>query len=106
MISVVLGAALLGGGCGFFDEDVEHMEGERISILIGDRELMPDAKAAEVQVRLPRPVSNENWPQAGGDASHVMGHLAAKGSLSPVWEESIGDGTDEELRLLSTPIIA
>ncbi len=106
MMSVVLSAGLLGAGCGWFDEKIDRIEGERISILIGDQELMPDAKAAEIQVRLPRPFTNENWPQAGGDASHVMGHLAAKGGLSPAWEESIGDGTNEEIRLLSTPIVA
>ncbi|MBL6934644.1 MAG: PQQ-binding-like beta-propeller repeat protein [Alphaproteobacteria bacterium] len=106
MVSIVLGIGLLGAGCGWFDEKIERIEGERISILIGDQELMPDAKAADIRVRLPRPVANENWPQAGGDATHVMGHLAARGGLFPAWEESIGDGTSEEVRLLSTPIVA
>jgi outer membrane protein assembly factor BamB len=103
---VALSAGLFSAGCGWFDENIEHIEGERISILIGDQELMPDAEAAKIKVNLPRPVNNENWAQAGGDASHVMGHLAAKGDLSPAWEESIGSGASEELRLLATPIVA
>lgn len=103
---MALSAGLFSAGCGWFDEKVEPIEGERISILIGDQELMPDAKAVKIEVNLPRPVNNENWAQSGGRASHVMGHLAAKGDLSLAWEESVGSGTNKELRLLATPIVA
>ncbi|MDP7183134.1 MAG: PQQ-binding-like beta-propeller repeat protein [Alphaproteobacteria bacterium] len=106
VLAAVFSVGIFVGGCDVFDEETERIEGKRISILIGDQELVPDAKTASLKVYLPRPHTNKNWPQAGGVASHVMGHLAAKGSLSPVWEESIGEGTNEEVRLLSTPIVA
>jgi outer membrane protein assembly factor BamB len=103
---VALSAGLFSAGCGWLDEKVERTEGERISILIGDQELMPDAEAAKIKVNLPRPVNNENWAQAGGHASHVMGHLSATGDLFPAWEESVGSGTSKKLYLLATPIVA
>ena len=106
MWPVVLFAAFLVSGCEWFQENEVRLEGERISILEEDEGIRVDPEAAGISVYLPRPKLNPQWGQAGGNAKHVMGHLGAPGALQTVWAESAGDGSDSELRLLSTPIVA
>ncbi len=82
------------------------LPGKRISVLALETALKPDPRISDLAVRLPRPMVNKDWPQAGGVASHAMHHLSAKGGLGRAWEVDIGDGSDDETQLLAQPVVA
>ena len=82
------------------------LPGRRISVLTLESTLTPDPRVADLAVRLPRPMANRDWPQAGGTANHAMHHLSAKGKLEPLWTSSIGAGSDDDGQLLAQPVVA
>ena len=83
-----------------------RLTGKRISVLALDSLLEPDPEISNQAVSLPRPHVNLNWPQIGGNAPHVMQHLAAKGPLEPMWSRDVGSGETKENLILSPPVIA
>jgi outer membrane protein assembly factor BamB len=90
----------------FEDTNKEKLKGERVSVLSMDSRLEPDPALAAVAVRLPRPVINEDWPQAGGYPSHAMQHLALDGALKQLWTASVGEGQSRYGAVLSQPVAA
>ena len=82
------------------------LPGERISILQLEKTLEPDAAIADIDVILPRPFRNKDWPQAAGFANHAMHHLEVGENLRRVWETNIGTGSDGENKLLSRPVVS
>lgn len=92
---------------GFFGEAEDPpLPGERISVLRLDRTLVVDPSISDLRVRLPEPYRNAAWPQAGGDPSHAMYHLAVDENPSTQWTVDIGDAANDERRLLSEPVVA
>ncbi len=59
-----------------------------------------------IRVVLPPPVVNPSWPQAGGNAAHVMGHLAARDVLAEAWTASIGAGGGYRRKITARPVAA
>jgi outer membrane protein assembly factor BamB len=104
---VTLCALLALPGCGnwFGTPEKAPLPGERIAVLSLGETLKPDSRVADLQVRLPRPHSNVDWPQSGGDPSHAMHHLAADGDLAVKWRVDIGEGSDSERQILAQPVI-
>ncbi len=104
----VLAAILLLSACskGFFGETKSSppLPGERISIMALERSLQPDAGISDLQIALPRPATNADWPQPGGDADHVMGHPALADVPAKVWTADIGAGAEPEAALLASPV--
>lgn len=101
--------ALLGvlSGCGWLgDKEAPPLPGERISVMLVDQDLEPDPQLSDLQVRLPPPYVNADWPQAGGSTTHAMHHLALSDQVSQVWSADIGSGSSGRRRLLSAPIVA
>jgi outer membrane protein assembly factor BamB len=109
-ISLVLSAAFLTSGCEvpdwFGTPEAPPLPGERISVLRLDQTLSPDPSIADVTVRLPKPWRNDAWPQSGGSANHALHHLEGSENPQPQWRISIGTGSNDELRLLASPVIA
>lgn len=104
-VAVFAGAGLT--SCGWFGgDDKVVLEGERIPILVHEKEVRPDAALGDLQVVLPRPAVNAEWPQRGGNPTHVMQHLAIPDALKRVWAVDVGDGTSDERLLLPSPIVA
>lgn len=105
---LLAGALVLGlAGCSWFgDKEDPPLPGDRISILSLEQTLEADAGLADLEVRLPAPYENANWPQAGGIPSHALYHLALPEELKEVWRVDIGDGSDDENRMFSSPVIA
>ena len=94
-------------GCSWFGDDgPPPLPGERISILSLEQTLEADAGLADLEVRLPPPYENANWPQAGGVPSHALYHLELGDELKEAWRVDIGDGSDDENRMFSSPVIA
>ncbi len=97
-------------GCDTFDKlfsgpGKDRLKGPRVSVLALDSALEPDPKLVSVKVRLPRPVLNADWPQAGGNPEHAMQHLALDGALRQAWSDSIGAGETRYGALLSQPVV-
>lgn len=90
----------------FGKKDEERLPGERISIMLANPDLDPDPLIADLQVVLPPPETNADWPQPGGNARHVMQHLKLSDAPKKVWDVDIGSGSSSERRLLASPIVA
>ncbi len=96
------------GACDSFlgVREAKPLPGKRISILVHESTLAPDAAASERQILLPAPTPNAEWPQAGGYANHAMHHIRVSGAMRESWNISIGSGTDDEDRLMAQPVLA
>lgn len=81
------------------------LPGQRISVLTLEKSLEPDPGLSDLDVRLPAPYINGEWPQAGGVPAHVMHHLAIGGSLRLRWSISVGDGASDDAQILTTPVV-
>jgi outer membrane protein assembly factor BamB len=80
------------------------LPGERLSVLRLDKQLEPDPEIASLEVRLPRPVVNSDWPEAGGYPNHVMQHVALGEDIRTTWRTNIGDGSSRYGRILAPPV--
>jgi outer membrane protein assembly factor BamB len=109
-LGAVAAMALGLAGCGdsniFFDPEAPPLPGERIPVLSLDNTIEPDKRIADLDVRLPRPYFNPDWPQSGGFPDRAMHHLAARPSLQPIWRANVGQGAGDDGRILATPIVA
>ncbi|MEQ1889830.1 MAG: hypothetical protein ABL951_11730, partial [Alphaproteobacteria bacterium] len=102
----VFGAVSL-TGCGFFKASGgPKLKGERISVLALDQKLEADPRIGEIEVMVPKPYVNEDWPQPGGYADHAMHHLALAESPQKAWSGDGGKGAGSTTRILAEPIIA
>lgn len=86
--------------------DDTPLPGERISVLAAQDQIVPSSRVADLEIRLPRPLINENWPQQGGFANHAMHHLALGAVPQEAWSSSLGTGSDDDEPILSGPVIA
>jgi len=93
------------GGNGKKNKDPE-LSGERISVMALEQQLVVDPTVADIQVRLPQPVDNPSWPQAGGYPTHAMYHLALGENLKTLWHRHVVDGTSGNRRLMAEPVVA
>ena len=80
------------------------LPGKRISVLSREKTLEPEVK--ELEIKLPPPEANEDWPQAGGYANHAMHHMEVGDRLERQWRTGIGEGAGKRARLLAQPIVA
>lgn len=97
------------GGCEILGIDKKNkppLEGDRLSISAGESHLKVDPELEKVYLTLPPQHLFEDWEQPGRISSHLVGHVALASSLKPLWTASLGDGTTDEARILSTPIVA
>ena len=84
----------------------EKLKGKRISVMTLGSNLTPDEEAAKEPILLPAPSPNEDWPVAGGYPNHAMHHMEVRDQLKEAWSVDIGAGAEDDLRFISTPIIA
>ena len=82
------------------------LPGERVSVMLLEREVNADPSLANLPIQLPPPQLNDAWPQNGGNPTHVMNHLAASDQLSLAWRASIGEGSPGKGQLLARPVVA
>ncbi len=109
--AATLGALAL-SGCGLTDYFGDYfgaappppLPGERIPVLLLRQDLEPDARLADVEVRLPAPQTNRDWPQAGGYPDHAMQHLASGDTLEKRWDVTVGTGSSSDTRMTAQPI--
>jgi outer membrane protein assembly factor BamB len=102
--ALLLGAGAL-AGCDLFESNKPKLAGKREPVVAERRGLAVDG-AAPLKVVLPAPVANANWPQAGGNPAHLMGHLAARTALAEAWTANIGVGGGYRRKIMAQPVIA
>ncbi len=90
----------------FGKEGPPPLQGERLSILQLQKELIanPDLEAQEFA--LPDIWDNKFWPQAGGYPNHAMNHVALGENVKRVWKSSIGAGGNDRAPLTALPVVA
>lgn len=88
------------------DKKAPSLPGERVSVLSHSTALTTDLVEKGKKILLPPPTPNPDWPQAGGRPNHAMHHVAVAENLSRAWSASIGTGTDDELRINASPVVA
>ncbi len=100
------GCSTLGIGGGDDDEDETPTLGNRVPILSRiATEIVADPALANVAVVVPPAQTNASWPQAGGNAAKVAGHVTLSTSPSRIWTASIS-GTTKTRRLAAAPVVA
>ncbi len=102
----VAGGLVLGGCDTWFGAVKEPLPGERQSVMLHQSEINPDPALGAHQILLPRPVTNPDWPQAGGYANHAMHHLWIEEAPGPAWRFRIGSAADADRPRLPPPIVA
>ena len=106
LVAVPLVLALTACSDWLGDVEAPPLPGQRISVLALDTAIEPDPRVADLAVRLPRPYINREWPQPGGYPDRAMHHLAGAEVPRIAWRRSIGAGSDDDGRILSTPVMA
>ena len=108
----VLTGALAGllTGCGegtwLGETSAPPLPGERKPVLLIEDELHADPRLAELNITLPPPVRNPDWPQSGGSATHAMEHLEAAENLALAWRVDVGAGGGGRSRIIAGPVVA
>jgi outer membrane protein assembly factor BamB len=109
-LALAVGVLVL-AGCETIDDLISGdpktpLPGKRISVLNLASQLQPDPTIKDVQVRLPRPVVNADWPEAGGYPAHAMQHLALGDDVQRQWKHSVGDGDSRAGQVMASPVVA
>jgi outer membrane protein assembly factor BamB len=91
-------------GCDWFETSKPKLPGRREPVMAERRGLAVD-EGAPLKVVLPPPVSNANWPQAGGNPAHLMGHLATRETLAEAWTADIGRGGGYRRKIMAQPVV-
>lgn len=98
---------MLLAGCGILKASSgPKLKGDRISVLALDQKLESDPRIGEIEVMVPKPYVNPDWPQPGGYADHAMHHLALAENPKRAWSGDGGKGAGRYTRILAEPIIA
>jgi outer membrane protein assembly factor BamB len=100
-------APLALAGCDMFDnwfgEKKALLPGKRETVIADRRGLTVDEGAPKVV--LPPAVRNADWPQAGGNPVHLMGHLQANDHVTEVWRAEIGKGGGYRQIIMAQPVV-
>jgi outer membrane protein assembly factor BamB len=102
----ILAAGAIAALAACSDSSKTRLPGERVSVLLFDPTLKPDPTIADEGVALTPPYVNAEWPQVGGSPLHTIRHVALGDVPRRAWSSDIGEGSDDERRLLAQPVIA
>jgi outer membrane protein assembly factor BamB len=103
---VVVSLALPGCANWLGEKEAPPLPGKRISVLSREKVLEPEINGPTVEILLPPPEPNDDWPQAGGYANHAMHHMEVGERLERVWRSGIGAASTKRSKLLAQPVIA
>ncbi|MDB5669189.1 MAG: pyrrolo-quinoline quinone [Alphaproteobacteria bacterium] len=111
MKRIILAVAALSllGGCGVFHKGkgkVTPTVGTRIAVLNTEASIEVDPTLASIPVTLPGALTNADWPQAGGNSAHSMGHLTLGATVGQAWRVAVGSGSNGKEQLAASPVFA
>ncbi|MDT8758649.1 PQQ-like beta-propeller repeat protein [Sphingomonas psychrotolerans] len=107
-VAAGLAALAMVSGCGIFKGNggkKTPVLGERVPILVSERDVVADKSLAGVEVLLPEAAANDGWRQPGGNAAKSMGHLALAASPSRIWSKDVAKPSKKE-RLAAAPVVS
>ncbi|MEO1293119.1 MAG: PQQ-binding-like beta-propeller repeat protein [Pseudomonadota bacterium] len=91
-------------GCGsYFGEEEVPLEGTRIPVRRADPGAQQEFKGT---ARIPAARRVADWAQAGGASVRTSRNIEGDLALDELWSSSIGAGSDDEARIVATPVIA
>jgi outer membrane protein assembly factor BamB len=85
-------------------KDKTPLPGKRQDVFTVPVRLQADPTTS-AHLRLTDPIVNQEWSQAGFNASHKIPHLKLGDALQPAWTATIGQGSNEDQRLLSNLVV-
>ncbi|MCI4662371.1 MAG: PQQ-like beta-propeller repeat protein [Neomegalonema sp.] len=103
--SILTGASLCLGlsACGYyFGEEDAPLPGERVSIRNTGSQVSTDVRGAAA---LPAATKTTTWEQVGGSSLRTRRHIEGALALEEIWSRSIGAGSDDESRIIATPVV-
>ncbi|MCF8474724.1 MAG: PQQ-binding-like beta-propeller repeat protein [Emcibacter sp.] len=86
-------------------KDKKRLTGDRIPVLTFEQTLSENAELANLQVQLPKPYSNKDWAQVGGNQLHVMQHLSLGDNPKKIWSTNIGSSSNNRRSIVSMPVV-
>ena len=91
------------GGNNAAEKAAEDKAG-RLAMVLDEERVAPEPGLAGVPIELPAALAVEAWPEAGGSASKVAGHVIAAPELKIDWRRSAGKGSTRKAALTATPV--
>lgn len=88
----------------FGDDAPPPLPGKRISILAQSKGLEVEPGTGG-KISLPAPLTQVEWPQAGGYPAHAMSNLTLAGNFHRVWDANVGAGATKRRAFLTQPIV-
>ena len=80
-------------------------EGERISILEFEQQLVPSPALSGRDFFIPGPTAVTAWQQPGGNAENEVGHVIAAPDFTIAWRRDIGTKSDR-MKQVTSPVVA
>jgi outer membrane protein assembly factor BamB len=104
----IMVAAVLVAGCNPFSKGRPKTPvlGDRVSVLTTELDIAVDPETAALPFAVPGAVANAEWAQPGGSASKSIGHVALGTTLGTAFSVQAGQGTSNDARLASSPVVA
>ena len=81
-------------------------KGERIPVIVYEQGIKPADALKGASFYLPDPVSNSDWPVAGGTASNSVENSAAGKDFTVAWRSKFGQGSGRATHVTAPPISA
>ena len=108
----IIFVAMILSGCGSInnlfdgkDIDKDRIEGDRISILSLEKNLVSDPKLRDNRVIIPSPKNNPSWQYPGGSLNNSLHNIVGPSFLNQAYKFKIATGSSKTSSLMSSPII-
>ncbi|MEI8295196.1 MAG: PQQ-binding-like beta-propeller repeat protein [Alphaproteobacteria bacterium] len=85
-------------------KDKTPLPGKRQDVFTNPVQLQV-ASTMDVNLQLHDAVVNQEWSQAGFNASHAIPHLKLGEELRPMWTTAVGQGSSDDQRLLANLVV-
>jgi outer membrane protein assembly factor BamB len=106
LLTMALALAGCGEGSWLGKPEAPPLPGERKSVLLIEDLVRADPRLADLNIVLPPPQRNAEWPQAGGSSTHAMQHLSAADTIQTAWSADVGSGSGGGSRIIASPVVA
>lgn len=106
--SILLFSVMTLTACGGTGEKTvkSKVDGERISVLSFERQLVADPLLEGKEIILPTPYTNTTWTQPGGFADNIAHHLELGAGIKKLFSTSFVEGSSRDVIITAPPLVA